>query len=95
VDFPFPWQAERGLNVGVYLHDSTPANGCLHVVPRSHTVLHDMPALVEVSDTLRDYKTKIVQAGPKLWANFRDLIGIFNQSVGPSLAIWATPVQFR
>jgi hypothetical protein len=29
-----------------------------------------------------------------LWANFRDLIGIFSQSVGPSLAIWANPVQF-
>jgi hypothetical protein len=29
-----------------------------------------------------------------LWANFRALIGIFSQSVGPSLAIWANPVQF-
>jgi hypothetical protein len=31
---------------------------------------------------------------PKLWANFKALIGIFSQSVGPSLAIWANPVQF-
>jgi hypothetical protein len=31
---------------------------------------------------------------PTLWANFRALIGIFSQSVGPSLAIWANPVQF-
>jgi hypothetical protein len=38
--------------------------------------------------------TKIVQGWPKLWANFRDSIGIFSQSVGPSLAIWANPVQF-
>ena len=38
--------------------------------------------------------TKIVQGWPKLWANFRDLIGIFSQSVGPRLAIWANPVQF-
>jgi hypothetical protein len=29
-----------------------------------------------------------------LWANFRALIGIFSQSVGPSLAIWANPLQF-
>ena len=29
-----------------------------------------------------------------MWANFRALIGIFSQSVGPSLAIWANPVQF-
>jgi hypothetical protein len=38
--------------------------------------------------------TKIVQGWPKLWANFRALIGIFSQSVRPSLAIWANPVQF-
>ena len=38
--------------------------------------------------------TKIVQGWPKLWASFRALIGIFSQSVGPSLAIWADPVQF-
>ena len=31
---------------------------------------------------------------PKLWANFRELIAIFSQSVGPSLAIWANHVQF-
>jgi hypothetical protein len=29
---------------------------------------------------------KIIQGWPKLWANFRALIGIFIQSVGPSLA---------
>ena len=33
--------------------------------------------------------TKIAQGWPKLWANFRALIGIFGQSVGPRLAIWA------
>ena len=38
--------------------------------------------------------TKIVQGWPKLWADFRALIGIFSQIVGPSLAIWANPVQF-
>jgi hypothetical protein len=38
--------------------------------------------------------TKIVQGWPKLWANFRALIGIFSKTVGPSLAIWANPVQF-
>jgi hypothetical protein len=38
--------------------------------------------------------TKIVQGWPKLWANFRALIGIFSQSVGPSVTIWANPVQF-
>jgi hypothetical protein len=35
-----------------------------------------------------------VQGRPKLWANFKALIGIFSQSVGPSLAIWASPVHF-
>jgi hypothetical protein len=39
-------------------------------------------------------RTKIVQGWPKLWANFRALIVIFSQSVGPSLAMWANPVQF-
>jgi hypothetical protein len=38
--------------------------------------------------------TKIVQGWPKSWANFEALIGIFSQSVGPSLAIWVNPVQF-
>jgi hypothetical protein len=38
--------------------------------------------------------TKIVQGWPKLWANFRALIGIFSQNFGPSLAIWVNPVQF-
>jgi hypothetical protein len=38
--------------------------------------------------------TKIAQGWPKLWANFRALIGIFSQRIGPSLAIWANPVQF-
>ena len=31
--------------------------------------------------------TKTAQGWPKLWANFRALIGIFGQRVGPSLAI--------
>ena len=41
-------------------------------------------------------ETKIVQGWPKLWANFTalDLMGVFSQSVGPSLAIWANPVHF-
>jgi hypothetical protein len=39
-------------------------------------------------------RTKIVQGWPRLWANFRALIGIFSQSIGPSLAIWVNPVQF-
>ena len=29
-----------------------------------------------------------------MWTNFRALIGIFSQTVGPSLAIWANIVQF-
>ena len=41
-----------------------------------------------------EQETKIAQGLPKLWANFRDLIGIFSQSVGPSRAIWANRVQF-
>jgi len=36
---------------------------------------------------------QIAQGRPKLWAHFRALIGIFGQSVGPSLAIWVNPVQ--
>ena len=38
--------------------------------------------------------TKVVQGWPKLRANFRAVLGIFSQSVGPSLAIWANPVHF-
>ena len=38
-------------------------------------------------------ETKIVQGWPKLWANYRALIGIFSQFSGPSLVIWANPVQ--
>ena len=29
-----------------------------------------------------------------MWANFRALIGIFSQIIGPSLASWANPVQY-
>ena len=43
--------------------------------------------------TLRG-STNLVQGWPKLWANVKALIGIFSQSVGPSLAIWASPVNF-
>ena len=39
-------------------------------------------------------ETKAVQGWPKLWANFRALIEISSQSVGPSFAIWANPGQF-
>jgi hypothetical protein len=40
-------------------------------------------------------RTKIVQGWPKLWANFRALIGNFSQPwVNQSLAIWANPVHF-
>ena len=28
-----------------------------------------------------------------MWVNIKALIGIFSQNVGPSLAIWANPVQ--
>ena len=34
--------------------------------------------------------TKVVQGWPKFWTNFRVLVGAFSQSVGPSLAIYAT-----
>ena len=47
-----------------------------------------------VQHHLLEALTKIVQGWPKLWANFRALIGIFSQIIGPSLAIWANPVQF-
>ena len=39
-------------------------------------------------------KRKLHRVGPNLWANFKAIIGIFSPSVGPSLAIWANPVQF-
>ena len=44
VDFPYPWQPERGINLGIYLHDSTVDNGCLMVVPGSHGSKVDMAA---------------------------------------------------
>ena len=37
--------------------------------------------------------TNIVQGWPKFWGNFKALIGIFSQIVGPSLTIWANPEQ--
>jgi hypothetical protein len=40
-------------------------------------------------------QTKIIEDWPKLSANFRALIGVFSQTSGPSLPIWANPVQFR
>ena len=43
---------------------------------------------------LREQAMKIVQGWPKMRVNFKALIWIFSQSVGPSLAIWADPVQF-
>ena len=36
---------------------------------------------------------KTAQGWPRLPANFMAPIGIFSQSLGPSLAIWANPVQ--
>ena len=30
VDFPYPWQNEPGINCGIYLHDSTVANGWVY-----------------------------------------------------------------
>jgi len=46
VGAPFAWHqdgrfatgevAERGVNFGIYLHDSDESNGCLYVVPASH-----------------------------------------------------------
>jgi hypothetical protein len=56
------------------------------------------PLVTEVADGFLGRQvgpvTKIVQGWPKLWANFRALIGFFSQTVGPSLAIWVNPVQF-
>ena len=40
------------------------------------------------------FSNEILKGWPKLWANFKALIGNFSKSVGPSLAIWANPVQF-
>jgi hypothetical protein len=38
--------------------------------------------------------TKIVQGWPKFWPSFRARKGIFGQSVGPSVAIWASLTPF-
>ena len=38
--------------------------------------------------------TKIVQGWPKLWANFRALIGVLSKSVGPASQFGPNPVQF-
>ena len=38
---------------------------------------------------------KLYRAGPKLWADFDTLIGIFSQRVGPSLAILTNPAQVQ
>jgi hypothetical protein len=52
------------------------------------------PGTYRAGDTGCARRMKIAQGWPKLWANFKALVGIFSQSVGPSLAIWANPVQF-
>jgi hypothetical protein len=39
-------------------------------------------------------ETYIAQGRPKLWVNFKALIGICTQNFGPSLAIWVNPAQF-
>jgi hypothetical protein len=58
------------------------------------TMAREMTRAREAFLTFREYKTKIVQGWPKLWANFKALIVIFSQIIGPSLAIWGNPVQF-
>ena len=67
------------------MHQRVPPRRREHVgLPRLH-----------VACARRGPVTEIVRGRPKLWANFRALTGIFSQSVhGPSLAIWANPVQF-
>lgn len=47
MSFPYPWQPERGINLGVYLHDSTLENGCLLVVPGSQVSHRDMEAMTK------------------------------------------------
>jgi hypothetical protein len=62
--------------------------------PRTWPLAQSTPRRGAGTRSPRTYpRTKIAQSWPKLWANFRALIGIFSQSVGPSLAIWANPVQ--
>jgi hypothetical protein len=48
VEFPYDWQEERGVNFGIYLHDSTIDNGCLHVLPARWACA---PSLLYSSDT--------------------------------------------
>jgi len=50
VNFPYPWQPERGINLGIYLHESTVENGCLMVVPGSQKTKADMEALTAKQD---------------------------------------------
>ena len=79
------------------------AAGEARVPEREHPAPSSLFALIEhrcsravsaLGRTRARRRTKIVQGSPKLWANFRALIGIFSQSVEPSLAIWVNPVQF-
>jgi hypothetical protein len=35
------------------------------------------------------------QGWPKLWANFKTLVGISSQTSGPTCDLWANPVNFR
>jgi hypothetical protein len=50
--------------------------------------------LATAADRRAPRLTKVGPGRPKLWANFRALVGILSQIVGPSLAIWANPAQF-
>jgi hypothetical protein len=84
------------VNVQWSCGDVTPAGGGFAYVPGSHKVGGLPPKaragpLFNATTACSD-ETNLVQGWPKLWANFKALIGIFSQIVGPSLAIWTNPV---
>jgi hypothetical protein len=64
---------------------SRPGSEQIYVYDEAGTEYVDFGAGIAVTN--RAPQTKILQGWPKLWANFRAAVGIFSQSVVPSLAI--------
>ena len=62
--------------------------------PRKFVRVEHLGEHTHLASSFRCQTNKNCTGLAKSWANFRTLIVIFIQSVGPSLAIWANPVQF-
>jgi hypothetical protein len=61
----------------------------------AHVHVGALVGVLTMAANVARQETKSVQGWPKLWGNFRDLIGIFSQSVGPNPQFGPTLCSFR